>query len=263
MSVNLYQAIVFHNAAKLVRSGGKDLSRKTLVSRQVLGSNEEALVNGWLEGGMPAGEGVVEHASIHTDRRHERVADRGLVVHRPSNESATVAGAVCGGKGSVEDAAFYDDLIVGAAKFAHKAPVGPVAALAAVDVDRTEAVGEPQRAMRFGHQAAGKLCAGGDGTGHGEILDDRILDMAERSGVVFCSIHVECQRVPFSVESALERVGIARPHHLVDADVVRELHELAAEGNAAVDNTGEVVPVGRAFDNEGVGLRARVIEEFR
>lgn len=62
-----------------------------------------------------------------------------------------------------------------------------------------------------------------------------------------------------AVERPLERVGIVGSRHIRNADVVVQLHELAAEGIASSDVIGKVVPVGRAVDDEGCILGAHAL----
>ena len=115
--------------------------------------------------------------------------------------------------------------------------------------------------MRLAHETGSLLRAGVDGAGDVQVLNRGVLDVAER-GAVFLGEWLcgrafgEGQRLAVAVEGALERVGIACARHRRDADVVAQLHEVAAEGVAAVDVVGELVPVVRAADDEGSVLDA-------
>ena len=118
--------------------------------------------------------------------------------------------------------------------------------------------------MRLAHETGSLLRAGIDGASDVQVLNHGVLDVAER-GAVFLGEWLcgrafgEGQRLAVAVEGALERVGIACAHHRRHADVVAQLHEVAAEGVAAVDVGGELVPVVGAADDEGSALGAQAL----
>ena len=152
-----------------------------LVGRQVGGGEKEAVGDGRLVGGVPAGEGVVKHACVHAAWLHQRVGDDRSVIYRPADESAAVGSVGCLGKGAVEQAAVNGNAVAASAQRADQSAVGAVAADATVNGNRAAAIGDIQISMRLAHYAAGKLSAGVNGTIHMQILDGGILDVTERS----------------------------------------------------------------------------------
>ena len=158
-------------------------------------------------------------------------------------------------KAANEDTAAYRELGI-VAQTGHEAAVGIARA---ADGHRRDAALDAHRTAidYIGNQSTRILAAGAPGASRLEVLDGGIAHVAEGGKVLLREVgHVEGQRVAVAVEGALERVGIAGTRHRRDADVAGQLHELAAEGVAAADDCGEVVPVVGAADEVGVVLRA-------
>ena len=162
---------------------------------------------------MPACEGVVEHASGHAAGLHQRIRDGGRVLSGPPYETAARVGAAGGGKRAVEHAADDGDVVVAAGSYGHETAVGAVAALAAVDVDRTTAACEGQRTVRRGHEARGPHIVGVDGTSDLQVCDGGVLHVAERGAAVLSEgferrAFRDGQRVAVAVECTLERIEL-------------------------------------------------------
>ena len=205
---------------------------------------------------MPAGEGVVQHACVHAAGLHQRVLNGGGVPYGPSDESATVRSAISGSKGAVEDAIVDGDSVARSAQRTDQSAVGAVAADATRNSDGTATAREGQRSVRLSHDAAGKLCAGGDGAGDMQVFNHGVLDVAEWSRPCLRCVIADGERLAVAVKRALERVGIADAHHHVDADVVRQFYELAAEVSTIVDVVSERVPFVCIADDIRIHLRA-------
>ena len=145
--------------------------------------------------------------------------------------------------------------------------MGAVAADAAVDSDRTDAVYDSQITVRLAHDASGLLCAGVDGAVDVQVLHRGVLHVAE-GGTVFLrertlgSAFVEGQRLAVAVEGTLERVRIVRTYHRRDTDILHQFHHLVAIAVAAIDRIGEQVPVVSVADDEGIRFRSSAKESI-
>ena len=130
------------------------------------------------------------------------------------------------------------------------------ACVTALDDNAAAAVLDSRIVTAVGHDAGGISIGGLDGARRMEVLDGGTADTAERSAVVLRGGDVEGDGLAVAVESALEAVS-ALPHHRGDADVVGQLEVRAGVGCAAVDVSGQLVPVGCCTDLVRVDLSAR------
>ena len=181
--IDSHHAVVLHQTAEVGGSDVVDRDLSALVGRQIAYGDIVAAVDGRFVACVPAGEGVSQHACGHAAGLHQRVLDGGLVVDPPSDEAAAVFSAIGGGKGAVEHAAVDGDVVAASAQCADQSAVRAVTLDAAVDVDRTDAAREGQRAVRLAHDAGSLLRAGVDGTIDVQVLDRSILHVEERSAV--------------------------------------------------------------------------------
>ena len=92
-------------------------------------------------------------------------------------------------------------------------------------------------------------------TGYRRHYEARPLDDGKTTGVPGAAQSL-------AVEDALEALGLARAHHIGDADVAAELEVLAAVGLTFIDVLGQEIPACRAVDDIGVGGGATTAPAF-
>ena len=143
----------------------------------------------------------------------------------------------------------------------NKATVRAVTTDAAMDDGANVAVGDGRRTGIASHESGSELLSGVDFALHLQVLDGGTIGVAERSAVLLAKSILGAafrkgQRVAAAEEGALEPV-VACTHHLRNADVGSQLHELPFEVRAAVaDVVGECVPFVGTADGVGVALSA-------
>ena len=215
------------------------------------------------EGGTIGSDGCLVGSRRNVGVRGIKRIDEGVrfaVV--PAHEAATFGGA-SGGKHTTRVHTAGEVHI--ALRVSGKAAVGAVAAVGAdtaMDDGADVAVGDGCRAARLGNQSGSELLSGVDVARHLQVLDGGTIGVAERGAVwlvksILGAAFREGQRVnAVAEEGALEPV-VACTHHLRNADVGSQLHELPFEVRAAVaDVVGECVPFVGTADGVGVALSA-------
>ena len=148
----------------------------------------------------------------------------------------------CAFKASIEHTAAYRERGI-VAQAGNEAAVGVVRAVdghrrATVLYRHSAAIDYPS------YHSACILISGVDGACHMQVAERGTAHAAEWCSVYSCKIRlVEGQCVVVAVERTLERVVLAAARHCCHADVVVQLDDLAAVGNAVGDVCGECVPV--------------------
>ena len=188
----------------------------------------------------------------------ERAADSDGLSVMPAYEAAAILSAL-GGEQATRVDAVRDGQRAGWQS--HEAAVGAVALCAAMDDGADLAVRDSRYTVTGGHQSGSKLLIGIDVASHLQVLDGSSIRVAERCTIVLAkwcrgSANVDGQRLAVAKEGALESLVGTDTRHGRDGHVGSQLHVLAVEVGASVDQRSEEVPFVGIADDVGLFLCA-------
>ena len=187
------------------------------------------------EGGTSGGDGCLALGQSVVGGGVEAVADgERATVSLEAHESSTVGGGSGGEQLAVEHAAI--DVEVGRVVIlSHESAVHSFAVRAALYDYAAAAVADGNVAVLVGDESCGVRARGLDGACDVQVLNHAVvLHIEEGCHVIVAAAVIEGQRLLVAVEGAHE-VVVDRACHAGDADVVAQLHSLAAEASVGVD----------------------------